>query len=184
MSPVAFAPQKKQFFCCRRFVSGSWKRPGCSGIQETVSQENDRLQEISCFGQDALKKNVFFFQRCVFFLRIVPWYSSPWNFKPPFGRMCFVTFSKHLPSKSKNINCFPSGGFNYFLDFHPDPWGNDPIWLTRIFCSWVAKNHQLVFWALQRLVGGEEICNISICLNSHTVDSVQDFGIKNHLGWC
>ena len=28
-----------------------------------------------------------------------------------------------------------------FWNFHPDHWGNDPIWL--IFFRWVGKNHQL-----------------------------------------
>ena len=30
---------------------------------------------------------------------------------------------------------FPGGGNSNIFDFHPDPWGNDPIWL--IFFKWV-----------------------------------------------
>ena len=33
-----------------------------------------------------------------------------------------------------------NGGFKYF--FHPEPWGNDPIWRSYFF-RWVGKNHQL-----------------------------------------
>ena len=33
------------------------------------------------------------------------------------------------------------GGNSQIFNFHPDPWGNDPIWLTNIFqMGW---NHQL-----------------------------------------
>ena len=34
------------------------------------------------------------------------------------------------------------GGFKYFLNFTPKPWGNDPI-LTRIFLKRGWFNHQL-----------------------------------------
>ena len=34
------------------------------------------------------------------------------------------------------------GGFKYFFHFHPENWGNDPIWLAHIFqMGWF--NHQL-----------------------------------------
>ena len=28
--------------------------------------------------------------------------------------------------------------------FHPEPWGNDPIWLAQFFSNGLVKNHQLV----------------------------------------
>ena len=35
-----------------------------------------------------------------------------------------------------------AGGFKHFWNLHPDPWGNDPIWLIHIFqVGWF--NHQL-----------------------------------------
>ena len=36
-----------------------------------------------------------------------------------------------------NSNIFPH------FHFHPDPWGNDPIWLPHIFSNGLVKNHQL-----------------------------------------
>ena len=40
-----------------------------------------------------------------------------------------------------DIRSEPGGGLKYFWNFHPNRWGNDPIWLYHIFeMGW---NHQL-----------------------------------------
>ena len=38
---------------------------------------------------------------------------------------------------------FLGGGFKYFCYFHPEAWGNDPIWRFAYFSNGLVKNHQL-----------------------------------------
>ena len=37
-------------------------------------------------------------------------------------------------------------GFKLFFNFHPDPWGNDPIWLLFLYMGW---NHQLLEYIMK-----------------------------------
>ena len=48
------------------------------------------------------------------------------------GRCWFVGASFKIPGKNQKLG---GGNSNIFWNFHPDPWGNDPIWL--IFFRWV-----------------------------------------------
>ena len=74
-----------------------------------------------------------------------------WNY-PIFGISCLSRkqlhtndFGTRKPIYIKNDikNLQLGGGFKYFWNFHPELWGNDPIWLRNIFqMGWF--NHQLV----------------------------------------
>ena len=65
-------------------------------------------------------------------------------FKSESDRLQAVFSSKHdeklmgYPPENKNV--FPGGGNSFFLNFHPEPWRNDPFW--RAYFS-NGLNHQL-----------------------------------------
>ena len=42
------------------------------------------------------------------------------------------------------------GGFKYFWNVHPNPWGNDPIWLAHIFqMGWFNHHLYIVYLSLE-----------------------------------
>ena len=71
--------------------------------------------------------------------------STRWFFVTFLGCLSslFIWLSDLQPGDEKvTLNHLVGGGNSNMFYFHPDPWGNDPIWLINTFqLGW---NHQLV----------------------------------------
>ena len=102
-------------------------------------------------------------------------------FRSPFG-CCWYQFGG-FPKKHPVL-----AFLTYFWNFHPDPWGNVPIWRLRIFFKWVVKNHQLekpwdIRFHLSQLQTKNWRYNEKILRTHQQLDESQIWPLLNSCSW-
>ena len=62
------------------------------------------------------------------------WDQTPQNVGCPQSAVSSQSWNELNSQTTPQHSSFPlGGGFGHFFNVHPDPWGNDPIWLAHIF---------------------------------------------------